>query len=123
MATRPIQTVTLVPTLAPAWTSAACACVLIVASSPKTRGLILHRHQINQRKHEHPDQVHEVPVEAVHFYVLGRKLPSSKTGSHNPEIDDADHNVCHVEAGDAEKRGAEQRGTFGIARNCKVLHR
>src|SRR5580700_8272993 len=114
MATSPTQTVMLVPTLAPC-ASAACASELIEWLSPGWPKLVLHRHQINQREHKHPDQVDKVPVEAVDFDVLCGKLAAPVPHGHDSQVDHADHHVGHVQSGDAEEHGAEERGAFRIS--------
>src|ERR1043166_4725262 len=95
MATRPIQIAILVPVLAP-WTCSVCACVFIVFFSP-ANGLVFYGHQINQRKHKHPDQVDKVPVQSVDFHVLGGIFPAAISDGHDRQIDHTDEHVGHMQ--------------------------
>src|SRR5579864_5970438 len=121
IATRPTQMPMLVPTLAPAWASSACACVFMDLFFSRTAGLVLHRHQVNQGKHEHPDQVDKVPVQPVHFNVLGGELAAPIAECHDPQVNHADHDVRHVQAGDPEEHGAEKRSAFRVSNNGEVF--
>ena len=56
-----------------------------------------------------------MPVQAVDFDVLGRKFSAAVADGHNSQINHADHNVRHVQPGDAEKHRAEKRRAFGIS--------
>src|SRR5437870_9462707 len=65
-------------------------------------------HQVYQREDEHPDQVDEVPVEAGDFDVFVLELTAADGEGHDAEVDHADDDVRHVQAGDAEEGGAEE---------------
>src|SRR5438876_12377867 len=67
------------------------------------------RHQVNQRENEHPDQIDEVPVETGHFDILGLKLAAHDRLADDAEIDQTDDDVGHVQSGNREECGAEQR--------------
>src|ERR1700680_2703382 len=121
IATKAIQMATLVPTLAPACASSACACVFMDLFFSRIEGSVLHRHQVNQGKHEHPDQVNEVPIQTVYFDVLGGALAAAVANRHNPQINHADHDVRHMQPGDPEEHGAEERRTFRVSGNGEVL--
>src|SRR5580658_8699056 len=64
-----------------------------------------HVHQVQQRKYEHPDQVHEVPVEAGGFDVAGVQPVGVVADGDYDQRDDAGNHVHQVQAGDAEKSG------------------
>src|SRR5580698_4884550 len=76
-------------------------------SGPASAG---HVHQIQQRKHEHPDQVHKVPVQAGRFDVAGVQPFSVVTDGDHDERDDAGKYVHQVQAGDAEEGSAKLYG-------------
>ena len=86
-------------------------------------GLVSYRHQVNQREHKHPNQVNEVPVQAVDFDIFGGKLSAAVANRDDPQVNDADHYVCHVQTGDSEEYGAKQWRTLGIPRDREVFLR
>src|SRR3984885_1375662 len=81
-----------------------------------------HVHQIQQRKHKHPDQVDEVPVEAGGFDVPGVQPLSVVTDGDHDERDHAGNYMHQVQAGDAEKSSAEHHSsTQRILREAPTL--
>src|SRR5579872_473452 len=67
--------------------------------------------QIHQRHHKHPNQIHEVPVEAHDLKIVGVVTATFVTQADGDEGDNATRDVREVQAGDAEKRRAEQSGS------------
>src|SRR5580704_9270042 len=77
-------------------------------SGPASAG---HVHQIQQRKHEHPDQVHKVPVKTGSLDVAGIQPFGVIANGDHDERNDARNYVHQVQAGDAEKGSAEHYGS------------
>src|ERR1700694_294507 len=66
--------------------------------------------QVNERKHEHPDQIHEMPIESGRFNVARiQPAPSIELG-HDSNSDHTAYDVQQVQSRDAEKRSAKKRG-------------
>jgi hypothetical protein len=59
--------------------------------------------EIDQRDHEHPNQIHEVPVETRNFEVIGLIAAALIFERYGDESDHASGYVKQVEAGDTEK--------------------
>ncbi len=59
--------------------------------------------KINQRHHKHPNQIHEVPVEAHNFEIVGIVTSTFVPQADGDERDYATGNVRQVQTGDTEK--------------------
>ena len=63
--------------------------------------------EINQRHHEHPNQIDEVPIESGDFEVVRVVAAALVAQADGDESDHAAGDVQQVQAGDAEEQRAE----------------
>src|SRR5580692_8131134 len=84
-------------------------CSLMRSLAAGLSALQIDGHQVDHRKHEHPDQVHKVPVQPADLDVIGIELASTIADGHDNQINHSDGYVSHMHAGDTEERGAKQR--------------
>src|ERR1700730_3230179 len=78
--------------------------------SPCLCSLMLARvQQVNERKHEHPDQINEMPVKSGRFDVARIQPASSIELRYYSDCDHAAYDVQQMQARDAEKGGAKKR--------------
>src|SRR5437660_3354125 len=99
MRIKPIQTSTYDCMVGP------CPAGVAVMVPPST-----HVHQVDEREHEHPDQIDEVPVQGRRLDVVGVEPAAPEAGGNHTNDDYAADDVQQVQTGDAEERGSEQRG-------------
>src|SRR5579875_21339 len=67
--------------------------------------------EVDEREHEDPDEVDEVPVEGGDLdlaVVLGGVLAEERADENRPQVHDAREDVHAVEAGEDEEGGAEE---------------
>jgi hypothetical protein len=62
-------------------------------------------HDVDQREHEHPYEINEVPVETTDFDVFVFQFVHA--GRDYAQVDRASRDVKHVQPGDGKKGGAK----------------
>src|ERR1700747_1517946 len=85
--------------------------------SPPARFLMTQIQKIDERYDEHPNQVHEVPVQAGDLQVIGVVTAAFVSDSHGKQGYHAGANVQQVEAGDAEEGRAKKSGAPRIVKH------
>src|SRR5579862_6358165 len=63
--------------------------------------------QVNKWDHEHPNQVHEVPVKTHNLEMVGVEPAGFVARCHHQQRHHAAHHVGKVQAGNAEEGGAK----------------
>src|SRR5678816_641067 len=66
----------------------------------------VNRHDVDERKHKHPDQVYKVPVQAADLDIFMFQFIYSK-GDYK-EVECAGSDVKHVETGNGKEGGAKE---------------
>src|ERR1700746_1143090 len=84
---------------------------------PPARFLMTQIQKIDERYDEHPNQVHEVPVQAGDLQVIGVVTAAFVSDSHGKQGYHAGANVQQVEAGDAEEGRAKKSGAPRIVKH------
>ena len=74
----------------------------------------IHRQDVNQREHKHPDQIDKVPVEAADLDVFVLHFLDPR--GNDSQINNSGGDVKHVQAGDGEEGGAKQRRRQSVRR-------
>src|SRR5207247_11070613 len=80
--------------------------------------LLLHVQQVNQRHHEHPDHVYEVPVENHDVDVVSVVTAATVTQANHDHGHHAAYHVRKVQSGNAEKCSAKSSCSPGILKEA-----
>src|SRR5437870_7884071 len=70
--------------------------------------------KIDQRHHEHPNDIHEVPIKAKDFKVIGLVAAALISDPDHNQSDYASGDMRKVQPGDAKKCRAEKPGSPGV---------
>src|SRR5437870_13674806 len=70
--------------------------------------------KIDQGHHEHPNDIHEMPIKAEDFEVVSLVAAALISDPDHNQRDYASGDVCKVQPGDAKKCRAEKPGSPGV---------
>src|SRR6516225_7459465 len=77
--------------------------------------------QVHHRHHEHPNQVHEVPIEGPDLDIVPLIAPSSVAERDHAQRDYAADHVRQVQASNREEGGAEHGRSPGVLKEANAL--